>query len=157
MSFRLQQFLLESYETRRTSSPPRRIGHDYPIQIDDQDDNDNLNEFCNVFCIVMRRNRFRIDLIGNFPVSQQMIDLVDIYNGTVVRAQNRLSLPLSINQIEAVMDLAERIKKTSFMGDAVNNPDWIAVSARTVSSLYRFVRIIKEYRQSKPTDDLLAE
>lgn len=157
MSSRLRQFLLDTYETRRTSSSPRRIGHDYPIQIDDQDDNDNLNEFCNVFCIVMRRNRFRIDIMGNFPISQQIIDLVDIYNGTVVREQNRLSLPISINQIEAVMDLADRIKKTSFMGDAVNNPNWIAVSARTISSLYRFVRIIKEYTQSKPSDDLVTE
>ena len=148
MSTRLRQFLIDTYETRRAGNYPRRIGQGYPIQIDDQDDNDNLNDFCNIFCIVLRRNRFRIDLIGNFPISQQMIDLVDIYNGTIQRGQNRLSLPLSIGQIEAIMDLADRIKKTTFMGEAVNNPNWLPISARTVSSLYRFVRIIKEYNKS---------
>ncbi|MBN1760003.1 MAG: hypothetical protein JW863_16875 [Chitinispirillaceae bacterium] len=148
MSTRLRQFLIDTYETRRAGNYPRRIGQGYPIQIDDQDDNDNLNDFCNIFCIVLRRNRFRIDLVGNFPISQQMIDLVDIYNGTIQRGKNRLSLPLSIGQIEAIMDLADRIKKTTFLGEAVNNPNWLPISARTVSSLYRFVRIIKEYNQS---------
>ncbi len=156
MSYRLQQYLLDAYETRRTSISPRRIGLGFPIQIDDQDDNDNLNDFCNIFCMIYRKERFQIDLIGNFPVSQQMLDLVEIYNGTVVRDQNRLSLPLSVEQVDALMDLAERIKKTTFMGEAINNPNWLAISARTISSLYRFVRIIKEFNQIPATEPILS-
>lgn len=156
MSSRLQQYLLDTYETRRTSISPRRIGLGFPIQIDDQDDNDNLNDFCNIFCMIYRKDRFQIDLIGKFPVSQQMIDLVEIYNGTVIRDQNRLSLPLSVDQVDALMDLADRIKKTTFMGEAINNPNWLAISARTISSLYRFVRIIKEFNQVVVSDPVIS-
>jgi hypothetical protein len=30
----------------------------------------------------------------------------------------------------------------------VGNPNWHGISARTISSLYRFVRIVKEYGRS---------
>jgi hypothetical protein len=42
------------------------------------------------------------------------------------------------------MDLADKIRKTSLSG-APYNTGWLTVSARTISSLFRFVRIIKEY------------
>jgi hypothetical protein len=154
MSSRLRHYLLDTYETRHSTAHPRRIGIDFPIQIDDQDDNDKLGEFCNIFCIVLRKDKFRLDLIGNYPVSQQMTDLVDIYNGYIIREQNRLTLVLSVRQVDAIMDLADRIRKTAFMGDLVGNPNWISISARTISSLYRFVRIIKEYRQVGKTDTI---
>lgn len=157
MSSRLRHYLFEAYETRHTTARPRRIGPDFPIQIDDQDDNDKLGEFCNIFCMVLRRDEFRLDLVGNFPVTQQMIDLVDIYNGDIIREQNRLTLVLSIRQVEAIMDLADRIRKTAFMGDVVGNPNWLSISARTISSLYRFVRIIKEFQQTRKTDTLLPQ
>ena len=70
---------------------------------------------------------------------------------------SRDELHLSIQQIEAVMDLADRIRKTSFMGETVNNPNWLSMSARTISSLYRFVRIIKDYNQLQGRADILAE
>ena len=157
MSARLRRYLFNIYETRRSLAYPRRIGFGFPIQIDDQDDKDKLTEFCNVFCMVLRNNRFRLDLVGNFPITQQMIDLADIYNGTIVREQNRLSLLLSTRQIAVIMDLADRIRKTAFMGELVNNPNWLPISARTISSLYRFVRIIKEYSQTRGVDSIFTE
>jgi hypothetical protein len=57
-------------------------------------------------------------------------------------------LNISPRQAEALVDLAKGIRKTSSFGDMVNNPNWHRVSARTISSLYRFVRILKEYSRS---------
>lgn len=148
MSSHLRSFLVDAYESRRVSAHHRKVTHHYPIQIDDQDDSDKLNEFCNIFCTVSNVGTFRIELIGRFPISKNMEDLVEIYNGFIDREQGRLSLRLTINQIEVLTDLAAHIRKTSFMGKNANNLNWLPVSARTISSLYRFVRIIKEYRHS---------
>jgi hypothetical protein len=63
--------------------------------------------------------------------------------------KNRLVMYLKPGQIEALIDLALRIKKTALLGHMVENPDWEKISARTVSTIYRFVRIIKEYRKLK--------
>ena len=147
MSSRLRRYLIDAYESRRPTHHARKVDPNFPIQIDDQDDNDKLNEFCTVFCIVGRKNTFTIELTGTLPITQQMVDLVEIYGGNVNREQGRQSLALTLNirQIEAIMDLADRIRKTSFMGEAVNNPNWISLSARTISTLYRFVRIIKDF------------
>ena len=147
MTSQLRNYLIDAYESRRSTPNTHRIDPRFPIQIDDQDDNDKLNEFCTIFCTVSRNNTFLIDLTGTFPVTQDMIDLAEIYNGYYKKNQGRLSLKLNVRQVEALMDLADRIRKTSFLGDTVNNPNWLSISARTISSLYRFVRIIKEYRQ----------
>ncbi|MBN1575422.1 MAG: hypothetical protein JW913_02655 [Chitinispirillaceae bacterium] len=157
MSSRLRRYLQDAYETRRSTHHPHKVDPKFPIQIDDQDDNDKLNEFCNIFCVVGSKNSFSIELTGTFPISQSMVDLVEIYDGTVNREQGRLSLKLTPPQVEAIMDLADRIRKTSFMGDSVNNPNWLSMSARTISSLYRFVRIIKNFNQSEIRADILTE
>ncbi|MBN1308250.1 MAG: hypothetical protein JXA18_10060 [Chitinispirillaceae bacterium] len=157
MSLRLRRYLIDAYETRRSTQHPYKVDPKLPIQVDDQDDNDKLNEFCNIFCMVGVKSSFTIELTGTFPMSQSMVDLVEIYGGTVSREQGRLSLTLTPPQIEALMDLADRIRKTSFMGDSVNNPNWLSVSARTISSIYRFVRIIKDFNTSQQQSDILAE
>ncbi|HON10358.1 MAG TPA: hypothetical protein PLE24_05780 [Chitinispirillaceae bacterium] len=149
MSHRLRQYLLDAYESRHTLALPARISADVSIQIDDQDENDKLNEFCNIFCIVKKRDNFRIELSGNFPITQEISDLVDIYEGSTDSVQGRLVLELNVKQIEVIMDLADKIRKTSFMGPRIHNPNWLSISARTISSLYRFVRIVKEYMNSK--------
>ena len=144
MSLRLQQFLLDAYESRHVSSFRRKLTRDIPIQIDDQDDNDRLNEFCNVFCTVTKKDSFQIELIGNFPITSEMADLAEIYNGTNDSIHGRLLLVLNTKQIDVLIDLADKIRKTSLSG-APYNTGWLTVSARTISSLFRFVRIIKEY------------
>ena len=144
---------MDVYEGQRSLPNASKIDKRFPLQIDDQDENDNLNEFCNIFCIIGNKNNFCLELTGNFPITQTMEDLADIYNGETNRNQGRLSLHLNIDKIEAVMDLADRIRKTSFMGDNVNNANWLANSARTISSLYRFVRIIKEYTGNGNIDE----
>lgn len=138
-------YLVDTYECRHTIPHSGSSGNPYPIQIDDQDDNDNINEFCNVFCTVLNKNKFRIDLTGNFPITDGISDLADIYNGFTDRSINRLSMILHIKQIDVVADLADKIKKATFITDDTNSHKLIPMSARTISTLYRFVRTVKEF------------
>jgi hypothetical protein len=145
MSNNLRQYLVDAYENRHTSLLPKKLPADTPIQIDDQDDSDKLNEFCNIFCIVKTKDSFTLEMIGAFPITSDIADLAEIYNGQADPLNGRLNLNLNIYQIEVLMDLADKIRKTSFMGNAINSA-WLTISSRTISSLYRFVRIIKEYQ-----------
>jgi hypothetical protein len=146
MSARLRQYLLDAYENRRAVHLPRKIPRDMPVQIDDQDDSDNLDEFCNIFCTIGSGGKFRIELAGNFPITREMVDLSEIYDGSYDPVNQSIRLQLNYDKVDVLMDLAEKIRKTAFMGDTINNSNWLRISARTISSLYRFVRIIKEYR-----------
>jgi hypothetical protein len=156
MSTNLRRYLIDEYEGRRATPYLGKIDSLFPIQLDDQDDNDNIDEFCNIFCIVNKNDSFSIELSGTFPITESIADLVDIYNGFVDKDRGRLMLKLKATQIEAIMDLADRIKKTAMMGKLVANPSWLSLSARTISSLYRFVRIIKEYNQMKLSKAVLV-
>lgn len=146
MSYMLRQYLFDAYESRQDSFA-RKINNTTAIQIDDQDDSDKINEFCNIFCIVLKNDSFIIEFSGNFPITQEMSDLVEIYNGKVNPLQGTMTITLNIDQIEVLMDLADKIRKTSFSG-IETNPAWLTMSSRTISSLYRFVRIIKEFKNS---------
>ncbi len=145
MSYNLRHFLFNAYEDHHTSAFRRKLTADMPVQIDDQDDSDKINEFCNIFCTVKNNESFCIELIGNFLVTPEINDLIEIYNGQNDISHGRLQLELNIGQIDVLIDLAEKIRKTSFLG-VDNNPHWLTISARTISSLFRFVRIIKEYK-----------
>lgn len=154
MSTQLRNYLREAYQERRSFY--HRMDSNSPIQIDDQDSNDNINEMCNIFCIVKKKNNFILELCGSFPITQEIIDLVEIYGGKIDMSEKSITLPLNILQIDAVTDLANRLKNTSNMGDTINNPNWFFICARTISSLYRFVRIIKEYIQNQTAKNLLT-
>jgi hypothetical protein len=149
MTSELRQYLLDAYENRHSLSFSRKMTKDIAIQVDDQDDNDRIDEFCNIFCTVISNNKFKIDLLGNFPISHEMADLIEIYNGYIDTVHGMIGLKLDMGKIEVLIDLADKIRRTSFMGDTVQNKNWLTISARTISSLYRFVRIMKEYKHSK--------
>lgn len=145
MPSHLFHYISDSYECRHSIPHSSSAANNFPIQIDDQDDDDNLNEFCNIYCTILNRKQFRIDLIGNVPFTESIVDLAEIYNGMIDRSIGRLSFVLTIDQIGAVKDLAEKIKKATFIDDDSKNSKKISSSARTISSLYRFVRTIKEF------------
>lgn len=145
MSIKLRQYLIDAYEARPSAIFRFKSNKSIPIQIDDQDDLDRINEFCNIFCNVKSNSKFSLELIGNFPISSEIADLADIYNGFADPLNGRIYLELSPERIGVLTDLADKIRKTSFLGDKINNANWLPISARTISSLYRFVRIIKEY------------
>jgi hypothetical protein len=148
MSTRLRNYLAEAYKSQRNFSLPRKLLRRAPIQIDDQDDTDSINDFCNIFCSVAPKDRLTIELSGRFPMPKELSDIVEIYGGRTNAAAGKMVITLSLGQIEVLRDISDRLRKTSFMGDTVNNPSWLPVSARTISSLYRFLRIIKEYKQT---------
>ena len=138
------QYLLEKY-----------IGNQFPytfkthnrsfIQIDDQDDKDNINDFVNIFIIPMRRYNFVLELYGLIPITQEMADLAEIYHGKVNFNLNKITLTLNPKIIDVVIDFSGLIRKSSSLGDTVGNSQWKQISGRTISSLYRFVRIVKDY------------
>jgi hypothetical protein len=146
MSSKLRRYLVEAYfgEKEFITGPVKK---DFAIQIDDQDDNDDLVEFCNMFVTVGKRGHFVFELLGHIPLTQDIVDLAEIYNGTVERNPGRITIRLNVDQIELLMDLAKNIRKTSRMGLSIANPRWHRISARTISSIYRFVRIVREYKK----------
>jgi hypothetical protein len=148
MASELREYLADVYKSRHSFSLPKKYLKTTPIQIDDQDDDDSIADFCNIFCIIRSGNALTLEFYGRFPITREMADLVEIYGGRIDSRAGKIALPLTIDQIEVLRDLSEKIRKTSFMGDMANNPSWLSMSARTISSLYRFIRIIKEYRKS---------
>jgi len=149
MSYQLSQFLIDAYDYHHVTPSIQKKGINFPIQIDDQDDNDKLNEFCNIFVTVKPKDILKLELLGNFPVTKELVDLSTSLNGYIDPLQSKLVLYLKTDQIDVIMDFADRIRKTSFLGPAISNPNWLTISSRTISSLYRFARIIKEYQASK--------
>lgn len=144
MAISLYQYLYDVYSTNHYNSIKKNRKQTY-IQIDDQDDNDNITNFCNIFVQVKKRNVFEIELSGRMPITREIADLAEIYQGQIDLTESRISLVLNPRQIEVVKDLASLIRKSAPMGELVGNPQWDRISARTISSLNRFIRIIKEY------------
>jgi hypothetical protein len=148
MASGLRQYLADVYKSRHAFCLPKKYLKTTPVQIDDQDDNDSIADFCNIFCSVDAKERMTLEFYGRFPITRELADLVEIYGGVIDSRTGKMALRLSIEQVEVLRDVSEKIRKTSFMGDMANNPSWLSVSARTISSLYRFIRIVKEYRKS---------
>jgi hypothetical protein len=148
MSEKLRRYLVEAYYGEKEFITGK-VKKDLSIQIDDQDDNDDLNEFCNLFVTVGNRGHFEFEVLGHIPLSQEIVDLAEIYGGFAETTEGRTMFRLDLNQIEVLMDLAKNIRKTSQMGNTINNQNWPRISSRMISSIYRFVRIIKEYTKIK--------
>ena len=138
------QYLLEKYMVNQFPYI-FKIHNKSFIQIDDQDDKDNINEFVNIFIIPMRRYNFILELCGLMPITQEMADLAEIYQGRVNFNMNKITLTLNPKIIDVVLDLANLIRKSASLGHTVGNSHWKQISARTIASLYRFVRIVKDY------------
>lgn len=140
----LYQYLDEIYSSNQYRDLSKNLKKTY-IQIDDQDDKDNISEFCNIFVTPCRKNNFILELLGPLPVTQEIADLAEIYHGMANQSLNRVTLTLNHKQIEVILDLVTLIRNTSSLGNRVGNLNWQQHSARTISSLHRFVRIMKEY------------
>jgi|WetSurMetagenome_2_1015567.scaffolds.fasta_scaffold00565_15 hypothetical protein len=149
MSARLWRYLAESYLVEKDFLREME-SMDSTIQIDDMEDHDDLTQFCALFVTVGKRDDFVFEALGGIPLSQELVDLVEIYGGTVEREPCRVVVSLTTAQIEVLTDFAGHIKKTSRAAGIIENRNWQHISARTISSIYRFVRIIKEYSLTRP-------
>ncbi|MBN1982319.1 MAG: hypothetical protein JW795_12365 [Chitinivibrionales bacterium] len=148
MTKNLWRYLCQSYVSRRNYFLHNLRSKQY-IQIDDQDDSDNIGEFCNIFINFKNNNTFEIELLGKMPITQEIADLAEIYQGGADYNHRKINMVLKPEQIEAVAHLASLIRKTAPLGEVVGNAHWQLLSSRTISSLNRFVRIIKEYATVK--------
>jgi hypothetical protein len=148
MSGQLRQILLKTYNNPQKELLSETSEHRY-IQIDDQDDHDNITEFCNIFVNFKKRNTFELEISGRIPISDEMADLIEIYQGKVDPNRNKITLTLNLHQIEVLTDFASLISKSSHLGSVVGNSNWKQNSERTINSLSRFVHLIKEYLLNK--------
>jgi hypothetical protein len=64
MSAHLRNYLFDAYKSPRNFYLPKANMKASVLQIDDQDDNDSLTEFCNIFCSVGKKKDFTIELSG---------------------------------------------------------------------------------------------
>jgi hypothetical protein len=144
VSSKLRRYLLDAYAEKKDILP-EKIRKDFPIQIDDQDDDDPVSDFCNIFVVVKKNNCFEIELFGSIHFSKEIGDLAEIYGGFADELSKKIVLNLSIKQVEALIDLAKKIRKIAAIVNQEDLANSRNTSARTISSLYRFVRIIKEY------------
>jgi hypothetical protein len=149
MSSYLQQYISDVYKSQHAFTLPKKHIKSAPIQIDDQDDNDSLTDFCNIFCYVGPKNIITLEFYGRIPITKELTDIMEIYGGSADPSAGKMVVRFSPDQIEVLRDISDKLRKTSPMGDLVNNPSWLSVSARTISSLYRFMRIIREYKQAR--------
>lgn len=144
MATTLRKYIKDTYSSTRQIYTQHT--HKLPfIQIDDQDEQDNISYFCNIFITFKKSNTFELELSGPFPITREIADLAEIYNGKTDGTNHKVSLVLNPKQIEVLLDLTLLLKKTAEMGEMVGNPFWHKISARTISSLKRFVRIVQEY------------
>jgi len=148
MNNKFRNFIVNTYMTNGTRFEAYD-DRDDPIQIDDQDDYDNITEFCNIFVTINVRNEISLELIGSIPITKDLADLAQKFNGYAHLSLGKIVLKLKMNQVESIMDLASKIKQTSDLGAMVNNQNWHKISSRTVSSLYRFVRVIREFKEEQ--------
>lgn len=148
MSSRLHQFIVDAYE-RPGQQSQKSLRPRTPIQVDDQNDNDILTEFCTIFVTVGSRGRMEIEMAGAMPITQELADLAEIYDGYVeLSIPARIILHLIPAQVDVLTDLAAKLQRTADLGSSVGNPSWSSVCTRTISSLHRFVRIVKEFMRA---------
>jgi hypothetical protein len=140
--------LLGHYEDGLSSFRPRGgPKRNVFIHVDDRDDGDSLTDFCNIFCSAISGKRLRLELTGRFPITEEMANFAEAHGGFADVERGTLSINISIDQTLAVDELAQLVKKTARMGSVIGNPVWFRISARTVSSLLRFGRVLREYSE----------
>lgn len=144
MAENLKKFLIQSYPVDRESLVHRSWQF---IQIDDQDDNDNIQTICNIFITFLNNNSFELELSGKIPISPDISDICEIYKGYANIHRKTIKLTLDRKKVDVIDHLIELLKQTSHLGNSVDNPEWEQMSARTISSLKRLSRTIREYSE----------
>lgn len=144
MASRLYQYLLDIYEPRRERSVFN--GHERePIQIDDQNDQDNVGRFCTVFTTVGRRERMLVEIEGALPPCEDLWHFAESNGGRVDPKAGRIGMEVTPATMWILSDLATRLRRSADDPSSTDNPDWPSVSRRTADSLDRFVCAVREF------------
>ena len=138
----LKTYLIHAYSTDKDSFIAKSSKF---IQIDDQNDTDNIQTFCNLFITFLTPHQFELELTGKFPITPQISDICEIYQGYANIHRKRLTLKLDKHKTDVVDHLAELLKETSELGATADNREWEHMCARSISSLKRLSRTLRDY------------
>lgn len=142
----LKTYLHNAYATEKDTAFPWSNKF---IQIDDQNDNDNIQTFCNIFLTFLSPKSFELELNGKFPITPKIRDICEIYQGYANIHRKRITLRLDQDKCDVIDSLTEMLKETSLLGDSVDNREWEQMCARTISSLKRLSRTLRAFKRPK--------
>jgi hypothetical protein len=153
MSKKLFRYLMDEYAgTGKVSL--RGVKWDTPIQIDDQDDNDTLVQFCNMWVNVYAMGRMELEIWGNFPCTDEVRACIARFGGRYSSQRKSLILFIRVREIELLLEMADLFERLSSMPNknvewstGYRNPSWHSVALRTAGSLRRFVNTVLQYRR----------
>jgi hypothetical protein len=141
----LKRFLRSVYEAREPAA--RRSGRtDAPVQVDDQNDSDDVADFCTVF-VSVRRSILHIVLEGPIPAALTFPSSCRCEASTSACGHRRVTVRVPALRIESLLEVAESLLAAP--GSATPRT-WAPVADRTARSLERLVRAVREY-QGVPT------
>jgi hypothetical protein len=137
----LKRFLRSVYEAREPAA--RRPGRtDAPVQVDDQNDSDNVAEFCTVF-VTVRRSVLRIVLEGPIPAVVVFPSSCRSEASTSAQGHSRITIRVPASRIESLLEVAEALLAVPH---SAASRTWAPVAERTARSLERLVRAVREYQ-----------
>ncbi len=132
----------------------RGVKWDTPIQIDDQDDNDTLVQFCNIWVKVCAMGKMELEIWGNFPYTQEVGTYIERFGGRYSSQRKSLTLFIRVRELELLLEMADLFERLSSMpvtnaewSAGYRNPLWHSVALRTAGSLRRFVNTVLQYRR----------
>ena len=143
----LQEFLIEAYGDR---GPDRSRGRK-EFWIDDQNENDVPQAFCNITITLLdsESNDFRLTLYP-VPWDEDVETLVDALGG---KWQDHppgrlLKVPMTIRSVPDIRRLSRSIRKVTGRGKRYINCNWKWPTRRTADSLDHFARLLSEWNRS---------
>lgn len=145
MAPRLHYHLLDRYDPKRHRAALN--GQPVtPVQVDDQTDTDNINQFCTVFATAQGRSDVLVEIAGPLPITPEIELLATAHDGTVDKTRGRVSLKVACAEPSPLTDLARLIRATGVNGCAVSHPQWVPLASRTADSVTRLEQALREFR-----------
>ena len=140
MSRQLRKYLHDAY-TANPYLQDKRHAKDLYYQIDDQNEYDHIVGFVNIFARVPGKNTVEIELRGDFPQTAEIISTVKSRGGSIDWTVRAVKFRIDAADPSFIAEFSELLRQSVPRG----SESWRKNSARTISSLARFARIIKGF------------
>jgi len=117
------------------------------FQVDDQTDEDDIEEFCNIWVKIKSpfTPQFELELVGIKPITPQIRDLIEIYNGTINERYHQLTVSLHVKQVAMLEDLADVISILKPTHSPLRTSTFYEIRDRTAYSLHKFSTITSQW------------
>jgi|GEM_PF-2354241 len=145
---RLRDHLLDAYDGYADKRIKNR-SLDRPIKINDKDSHDVYPHYCSILVRVPDRTGEALTLpLQHCPHNPDLIALVKKHGGTAITSDHGcdIQLNLNANQIGTVTSLANAISEVTKKGSRYPNPNWKWTCPKTVDSLRRLAKVLKDYK-----------